>query len=139
MRVSFILWKTFFRDEISQSFRNSKPKSSTQNKMNWNKQIILAFEQLSYCASCRRYSQHWTTSFPHNWFMMIVCLQKDCKLHSSCHLLSANLLLGDNEHPCFPPKTMATRNTQILGPVLKTNSGFSCRAVEVYPSTQLWT
>lgn len=110
MGILFSLWQTFFRDEFSYSFRNVKPKSRTRNIMIWNKQIILPFQQVFHHASCRSssYLQSWTTSFPHNWFMMIICPQKGCQLHSSCLLLSGNLLLGDNEQPCFPPKPVAT-------------------------------
>lgn len=141
MGILFSLWQTFFRDEFSYSFRNVKPRSRTQNIMIWNKQIILPSQQLFHHASCRSssYLQSWTTSFPHNWFMMIISPQKGCQLHSSCLLLSGNVLLGDNEQPGFPPKPVATENTQILGAMLKTNNGFSCSGVEVSLGLQLWT
>lgn len=120
------------------SFRNSKPKSRTQNIMIWNKDFVLPFKQVS-CADCRRsnYLRGWTTCFPHSWLMALICLQKGCELHICCCLLSTNLLLGDHEHPCLPPKPKATENTQILGAVLKTNNRTSCSGVP--PSTWIWT
>lgn len=135
MRGLLILWQTFFRDEFSQSFRNSKPKSRTSNIMIRNKEFVLPIKQVSYCADCRRssYLRSGTTCFPHNWLVTLICLQKGSKLHICYCLVSTNVLLGDYEHPCLPLNSVATENTQILGAALKTNSGSSFRAWRFLP------